>query len=187
MLASLIFAAALATEPTMLPTPFTADQIRDAMPFGAHILIRTRSEAGEGSLDWTVTEATATHVRLRTLVTPEGGAPLEPHELYTSWSELRTHAQFSSAEARRVRARVVTPFGKLDGWKYVVRRIDDEGVKSREVMWFADAMPGPPMRMWTLTTGGSRWWFEQVERTPLPGEAAPTPPDQDTATRAPHG
>jgi len=180
MLATTLLAIAFAADPAVLPTPFTADQIRDAMPTGAHIHIETHNEAGVGYLDWTVTEADAEHVVLRSIVTPEGGAALPPRELRTTWEELRTHAELPTAVSSRRPTKIQTPWGKLPGWRYKTRETDEQGLQVTTTMWFATAIPGPPVRMETATRGGDTWTFEQVERSPLPPgvgpvEAAPVP------------
>jgi hypothetical protein len=129
----------------MAPTPYTAEQIRDA------------SRASRVYL-WNVTRPgePASQRRLTFIaVTPEGaetesvsldaqGAVLgETTRSSATWAELQTHASFPASSVTITEdTRVVVPAGEFVGPLYVVT--DGEDVMR---FWFASDRPGPPVRM----------------------------------------
>lgn len=154
-----LFAAAFARP---LPTPYTADQICAAMPVGSTIDLRaTRPPDAPVALRWTVTAATPTDVTLATSLGADG--PVVSTDTHAC-ADLRLHASFERGVARRARAALTTPWGPMRGWRYVVQE-PDGGVTTYE---FADAIPGPPVRMWTTMGGATVDQLEQVARAPAP-------------------
>ena len=91
----------------------------------------------------------------------EGGAPQgEVTRGKATWSELRDHALFPAATARRERAERDTALGKLAGWLYTVPC--GEGCASE--FFFADATPGSPVDYSQTRDGQLQMRAEVVER-----------------------
>jgi hypothetical protein len=148
-----------------LPTPFTAEEIREAFRPGQH-LVFTIFTAGKGTVvsDWTVTGWTDQEATIGfTTLAEDGETVLEPtEERTTPWAELRDHASFPAATATRSQGVLIHPLGTLDIWLYSVSG-PDEGMTQR--YWFAKDLPGPPIRF-TITAGGEEVFrMEQVVRS----------------------
>ncbi len=142
-------AGAEATE--MLPTPFTAEQIREGMPVG---LVFDWSETKEGATShvrWTVIAADEATVTIRFDGIDADGQLLEGEaaEKTFPFAELREHALFASALAARSETRARTAVGRGKAWTYVVR--SPEGIEPASVtaFTFLQALPGPPAHMAT--------------------------------------
>jgi hypothetical protein len=139
-----------------LPTPYTAEQIRDVWRPGFRVEMRTTEAGVVSSQRMSVLSATpeACTIRVEALgAHGEGAAP--PRESTAKWSELRDHALFSAANTTRERAECRAPLGAMAGWRYVVAREHGETL----TMCFADAAPGPPVEFETARGG------EVVSRT----------------------
>jgi hypothetical protein len=138
--------AAPAAPVEMAPTPYTADQIRDAMPVGTVIEYRIE-EAGSPPViqRWTVTAADATTGTMAEAIVDDAGTVLEEKATETStWEDLRKHAEFPAARTTRSDSEVEVPAGKFATWLYVVEN-PKLGVTS--YFEFAKEMPGPPVKM----------------------------------------
>ncbi len=152
------------TQQAPLPTPFTAAQIRDAFRPGQR-LVFTIASSGKPTVvsDWVVTGWTADDATIAfTTLADDGETVLEPtEERTTRWDELVQHAHFPEPGATRSQGVLVHPLGTLDIWLYTVPG-PDEGVVRR--YWFAESLPGPPIRF-TITADGTQVFkMEQVER-----------------------
>lgn len=122
-----------------LPTPFTADQIRDAMPAGAGLTMVLTEGGATSTQEWTVLAADDTAMMLRVVTTDAEGAVTE--ETSTApWTALRDHASFPVGAATRRRATTNSDLGMLEGWQY---EVTVDGHVS--TYFFADAHPGPPI------------------------------------------
>lgn len=140
-----ITAAEPPAEATMLPTPYTAEQIRDAMPVGTRITLQQATPQGVvGRMAWTV--VTATPEGMSMLEQPEG-APADAGTVddYT-WQALRDHARFPAATTTRERTAWADVLGHHEGWHYVRTEDTDAGPVLHH-FWFSDDHPGPPLRM----------------------------------------
>lgn len=163
----LLLLTALAAEPANLPAPFSAEQIQAACPVGTHIVMQLTDEHGVTELSWTVLTADAQGMTWQAELDVPGDADPPPQDRTATWEELRGHALFPANEAKRKRTRVSTPWGTLDAWRYDVRERGEEGV-TRSQLWFADEMPGPPVRMTSVSPSGARSELVQVTREPFP-------------------
>jgi len=138
-------AVAAPGEPGRFPTPFSAEQIRDAMPPG--LVLELRRVAGDSrTLErWTVLSADAegTEIEFATL-DPAGAVIGEPRVSRSGWVELRDHASFPAAHTSREEVVRDTALGKLDGWLYTVED-PEAGTVSR--FFFARSLPGAPVEM----------------------------------------
>lgn len=145
-----------------LPTPYTADQIRDAFPQGLQILMRVTTPAGTSFSKMVVQRWSPDEVTMSEQAVDEAGRPIGPQTVATAtWVELRDHASFSAETAIRRRAIQTTPLGSLEGWLYMVR----EGEESVSEFFFADAFPGPPILFSQSQTGTAQLRAEMIERS----------------------
>jgi hypothetical protein len=151
-IAALWGAAALAEDvlPPTLPTPYTAEQIRDAWQPGFRVEMRS-AEAGVTTLQrMTVVSATPETVTIRSESLRADGEPSEPaRESTAKWTELRDHASFPATKATRERAECHSQLGAMPGWRYAVALADGGAL----TMCFADATPGPPVEHETRREG----------------------------------
>jgi len=142
-----------------LPTPFTAEQIRDEMPVGLRLTIRRVTPGGEELERWEVVAADTDGVEIEfTPTDPDGNSIGEARRTRSSWVELRDHASFSAASATREALRRDTALGELDGWLYRVRNPAD-GTTSE--FFFARELPGAPVHV--ITTRGDELIQEMVQ------------------------
>lgn len=148
--------AALADTPApspaaaMLPTPYTAEQIRDAWQPGFSVEMRTTEAGAESRSRMTVLSATpeAGVVRSESFAASERASE-PPNEFSASWSALRDHALFEAAKAKRERAECRSQLGLMPGWRYIAPQANGDTL----TMCFADATPGPPAEYETLRAG----------------------------------
>ena len=159
-------------EPNMstLPTPFTADQILDAMPVGTEVRL-TIAAAGKPTIqsDWTVTKSDADGVTIayRTL-TEDGTTDVEPpSEGSYGWEELRQHALYKAADTTRLDGQTLdTPLGTLTTIRYVrSTRGESEKVETYD---FAVDIPGPPVLVRTTVDGQQVLSMAMTRRTGFP-------------------
>lgn len=138
-------------DPAHHPTPFSADQIREACGPGRRNVYRTQGADGtprltvgwfeEGDADGAVSVSAAAH--------PDGSVAGEPTRIRARWIDLQRHASFPIATTRIETGEAVTPAGRFDCWCYTV---EDGDATSR--FWFARRLPGPPV-LYTTERGGS--------------------------------
>jgi len=128
--------------PARLPTPYTAEQIRDAWQPGFQLEMRS-SEAGVATVQrLTVVSATPETVTIRSESLGENGEAREPaRESSAKWAELRDHASFEATKATRERAECHSRLGSLPGWRYATTTASGDAL----TLCFADATPGPPV------------------------------------------
>ena len=154
----------------MLPTPFTAEQIRAEWVVGFRLTLRRWVPAGERLERWRVVAADADGVEIENAtVDADGNVVGEPVTRRSSWTELRDHASFPAVEATRSRATRSTALGKLEGWLYAVAG-PEAGMTSE--LFFADSLPGAPVEMTAWQDGQKVFELEQVDREQPPGAAA---------------
>jgi len=121
--------------PGLLPTPFTADEIRDAT--GAGSVIRLLLEGPDGPL--------AEHVNRFHDTDPEGAtldrwAVADPKAIVSdrvTWTELQGHAAFDVGTTSVSTVSLTTPLGDL-----TCRRYDT----ADGVFWFSIDHPGMPVQ-----------------------------------------
>jgi hypothetical protein len=143
MRALLVVLASCATTPKAIaPRPFTAEQIRDAMPAGAEIRYRWEKDGQPPTVSlWTVTASDAGACTIRSETFAEDGTPAADAKSGTSrWTELMEHATFPADATTRTETAVEVPAGRFDAWLYEVRRAGKV-----ERFYFAKSLPGPPV------------------------------------------
>ena len=133
-------AAAQAEAPATLPTPFSAEQIRDAWVADFWVDTRTRQGDEESLSRTVVTSWSETGATMTEQAVVDGALTGKPTEYTVTWVQLRDHATFPASAATRERVRRETTLGAHDGWLYV---LEAEGKRSE--FFFADAFPGPPI------------------------------------------
>ena len=139
------------------PTPYTADQIREANPPGTRLVFRL--ERHDGPVEFNVVEfvgGDATHAGYAVM---ESRTETENHDPIgdverseATWTELRDHAAFPAARTRRSRASVTVPAGRFDVWLYTV---ENEPGRPPAISRFCFALdrPGPPVLFETEQAG----------------------------------
>lgn len=148
------------TEVSMLPTPFTADEIRAGMPVGLVIDWEAVENGSTSRPRWTVLAATATEVTLRFSEADATGELIgEAQDRTLPFEGLRRHALFAPDVARREVVQVTSPVGTGPGWRYTVLDAAAEGGATRTQHTFLTALPGAPVH--TLVTRDGRTVYEQ--------------------------
>jgi hypothetical protein len=133
-----------------LPTPYSAEQIRDAWQPGLLVEMRTSGEKGEALRRMSVLAADTETCTVRSEpLGPDGSPSGEPGVFTARWSELRDHARFEAAKASRERAECHSGLGALPGWRYATTAANGDALS----MCFADATPGPPVEVETRREG----------------------------------
>jgi hypothetical protein len=161
-----------APAPAMLPTPYTAEQIREAWQPGFSVEMRTREAGVDSSQRMTVLSATAEAATIRVETLDASGAPSAPaSESSAKWSELREHALFEASRATRERAECRSPLGAMPGWRYQTHAANGDAL----AMCFADATPGPPVEYETTRAGKSVSRTEHTRYGRLTSGGAKTP------------
>jgi hypothetical protein len=129
--------------PGLLPTPFTASEIREGCPDGR--LIRLLVEVdGQAPMhrtnrfrDGDAEGATFESQRLTLDDEPVGAVEAGR----TTWHELQAHASFPADSTTRTAVTIETPLGTLECLRYT--QIEGESVST---FWFATSAPGMPIR-----------------------------------------
>ena len=142
------------------PTPYTAEQIRDANPPGTRLVFRIERDGQP--IEYSIMEFVggddaqaghADHAVVETRRETENGDPIgEVTRSEVSWTELRDHAAFPSALTRRMRAHVNVPAGRFIAWLYTVQSEPGQPPTISR-FYFAIDRPGPPVRYETERHG----------------------------------
>lgn len=134
-----------------LPPPYSAAQLRDALPQGTKLEIAMEGIGGDMQDEWTVVLATPSFATMRYETISGGGDEArKPVDRKETWEALRDQHLYPRVSSTRTRTTVQGPDGtELDAWKYEVRRTED-GVEEVKTLWYADDLPGPAVK--TLVT-----------------------------------
>jgi hypothetical protein len=137
----------------VLPTPYTAEQIRDASHVGRTYVFRVERAGQLATLhSITFTSVTPDAAELRTETRDEHGAITEgPTVSHAAWDELRRHAEFPRDATTVSHESITVPVGTFECTVYVVR---GEGGEVSH-FYFARERPGPPV-MFYVERGGVR-------------------------------
>lgn len=139
----------------MAPTPFTADQIRDACPAGRRIVFKVE-EPGKPVVHRTIefVKSDASGADLKITMTDAAGAQLGADTSHATWEELRTHALFPKSAVRIEEKQFTTPLGTFEGLVYTVT--EGEGANAEVTTFcFAKSLPGPPL-LFVTEKGGQK-------------------------------
>lgn len=155
----------------MLPTPFTAEQLRDEWVPGLRVELHRWTPSGEAFERWRVVVADADGVEIETVRLDKEGAPVgEPEVRRSRWTELRDHARYPVSAASRQRDTRSTRLGELEGWLYT---LNDPKSGNTSELFFADSLPGAPVEMIVRSGDETVFRLEQTvhERSAaVPGE-----------------
>ncbi len=158
--------APAATAPETLPTPYTAEQLRAAMPVGT--TMRYRLDAAEQPTmeqRWVVTAADEqTCTIASTMHDPQSGELKVDEGAETSaWTELRDHAAFPPGLTTETSEEIDIPAGHFATRVYHVRQPDGP----IRHFWFAPELPGPPVQMVVAAPDGTELMkMTLLERSP---------------------
>ncbi|SIN83756.1 hypothetical protein [Agromyces cerinus] len=141
--------------PDLLPTPFTADEIRNAS--GSGTTIRILVEEPDGGAFERVNRFSDCDddgaILERWRVAPGGGVDGEVARGRVTWRELQGHAAFPAATTSRREEMLDLPIGRVECLRFDTR--DDEAPDAPvETFWFARALPGMPVRFESPTPAG---------------------------------
>ena len=146
----------------MGPTPYTAEQIRDAHPSGTVLRFRMSTPAAGEMLQtmrFVGSDADGTTVRQRQ---EQDGKQLGAEtEQRVGWEDLRKHALFDAEMTTREAATVTVAAGTFDCWLYTVRQVAQPGVV--QYLYFAHEKPGPPVLMVAKADGKDVMRMELLE------------------------
>ena len=144
------------------PSPYTAEQIRDAHPDGTVLRFRMWTQAtGDVVQQMEFVGGDAEGTTVRQSYEKDGVAAGNPTEQRATWTTLRDHAVFDAATTEREVGRVTVPAGTFDCWIFSVRRVATPGVVQR--LWFALDKPGPPVLVVSEDDGDEVMRMELLE------------------------
>ena len=130
----------------MAPTPYTAEQIRQANPPGTTLVYRIDEPPAPpvfNVMHFASDDADHAVVENQTLTeerTPAGDLVISE----SSWTELRDHAAFPSSKTSRTEAQCEVPAGSFNCMLYTVQS-EEDGVPITSRFYFAETRPGPPV------------------------------------------
>ncbi|MEM7585520.1 MAG: hypothetical protein AAF560_19170 [Acidobacteriota bacterium] len=158
-------ASAEAPKGETLPTPYTAEQIRDEWTRGFWLDTRVTTPEGTKSSRMEVVSWSEAQVEMREVPLSEVDGEMKPGEpgptQTATWEQLRDHASFPQASAERQRETRKTELGELEGWVYRVKGPDG----STSEFFFADRYPGPPVSYGRAMEGKRMFRVEQFARS----------------------
>jgi len=139
--------------PGLLPTPFTADEIRRAT--GGGKTIRIEVENPDGTRTIRVNRFRETDAEGATLdrwaAGPTGIVDGEIASSRVAWTDLQRHAAFPSDRTVLSTEALDLPIGRVDCLRYDVRETPDA---EPATFWFSVAHPGMPVRFETALDDG---------------------------------
>ena len=129
--------------PGLLPTPFTADEIRRGCPDGRLIRLLVEIDGREPFVRtnrFVGGDAEGSTIESQRL-TLDGEALGEVEAARTTWLQLQAHASFPADSTTRAAEMIETPLGSQDCLRYT--RTEGAEVST---FWFARSAPGMPIR-----------------------------------------
>lgn len=129
--------------PDLLPTPFSAAEIRTGCPAGRTVVVRVEDADGvchRLSRFAAVTEEGATYERAD--CDADGAVMGEVTSMPLTWLDLQRHAAFPAAVTTRDVAMLEYPLGVDECWRYVVANGDEA-----TTFWFAKNRAGMPVKV----------------------------------------
>lgn len=155
------------------PFPFSAEQIRDATPAGRHVVYRVVDPNGVTLTNMTFVQANEQGTFVKNRVTTESGALVGETESTNTWEDLKMHARYPADFTTITETEVAVAAGTFAAKLY---EISDGrgGVETRA--WFANELPGPPVKMENYREGQVIFSMELLEnRVEEQAPAASTP------------
>lgn len=133
----------------LLPTPFTAAEIRRAAGNGLTIVLFV--ESPDGSQHERINRFEQTDAEGATLRAWFTDAPEDAVTSRVTWRELQEHASFPRAHTTVTDEDLALPFGRVPCRRYEIADAPDAPV---ETYWFSLAHPGMPVRYEVPLDGG---------------------------------
>ncbi len=130
------------------PVPFTADRIREATKAGRTYRFEVGGP-GEGPMTLTMrfVEVGKEKVVLESTMLDAAGKPLaEAKRQDTTWAKLESHAHYPAAATVITPEKVTVPAGTFATKKYAVTTKEPDGSTLVVQAWFADDLPGAPVK-----------------------------------------
>lgn len=141
--------------PGLLPTPFTADEIRAGTARGRKIRLRVEEPDGERferiSHLTECDDEGATLERWR--LAADGGIDGEVSRARITWRELQEHAAFPADRTSVSSETLDLPIGRVECLRYDTR-IDESADAPVATFWFSPAHRGMPVRYEVSTPAG---------------------------------
>lgn len=135
--------------PGLLPTPFTADEIREAT--GAGKTIRLFVESPDGSQHERFNRFEQTDAEGATLRAWFAENPADVVTSRVTWTDLQHHAAFPADHTTVTTEAIDIPLGRVECTRYDTSDGPDAPV---ETYWFSPAHPGMPVRYEVPLDGG---------------------------------
>lgn len=136
-------------DPDHLPTPFSADEIRDGCPPGRRMVVQTRSPSETAGRLIVFTRHDDSGAFRNVTPLDEAGRPSAPaSEEYSTWLDFQRHALFPRKTSTVEHVEIDHPLGRLSCLVYTVTDVD-----SVSRFWFATSFPGMPVRVTTERAG----------------------------------
>lgn len=157
----------------LLPTPFTAEEIRQAAGDGLTVVLFV--ESPDGSRHERVNRFEQTDAEGATLRAWFTEAPDEAVTSRVTWRELQEHASFPRAHTTVTDEELALPFGRVRCRRYEIADAPDAPV---ETYWFSLEHPGMPVRYEVPLDGGMlRTTVRSIRRDGDPGVPGGGRPD----------
>lgn len=140
-------------EPGKLPTPYSANEIRDANPPGSWKVYRITARGRTVLQRFEFRQCPDPEFSAVSIVmSDESGTSIGTQESVPArWSALQAHGSYDAARTLIDRDRVSLKAGEFDCWTYVVDGADGE----MNFFWFATELPGTPVLLETRVNGKS--------------------------------
>ena len=149
--------------PEHAPTPFTAEQIREACPVGRRSTFRVEIPGRTPILQtfhFTAADAEGAEVTF-TLRDDAGKSVGEVTTSRSNWSGFQAHASYPLEQTTITEAEETVPAGTFAGFLY---RVEGDG-RATEA-FFARDLPGPPVRMVRTRDGKAEMTMTLVAHEP---------------------
>jgi hypothetical protein len=132
-----------------LPTPFTAEEIRDGNPVGSVIRLRVERLGADPVIHVSryLSADDREAVRESWDETLDGERIGEAEQSAETWQDLQEHASFPAATSRIDEELIELPIGRLVCLRYT--QSTGDGTRT---FWFARDLPGQPIR-WEIRSG----------------------------------
>ncbi len=153
------------------PTPFSADQIREACGPGRRNVYRVTAAGSDPYINtWWFEDGDAEGADIVSVNSKVDGSPISgPNRRRSTWLELQRHASYPVATTTVSTVRVTTHAGEYDAWCF--QSEEEDGTVTNAS--FARDLPGPPVLIVAEKAGEVVFRSELIEvhspRTPRTG------------------
>ncbi|MBN2383511.1 hypothetical protein JXQ70_11565 [bacterium] len=177
-------------QPDQLPTPFSAEQIRDFCKNGRKIMMLIEVPGKAPMLQVTDFANSTDEIASLTSYNMDLKGTLigEKQTSQKSWKDLQAHAAFPAVLATVRSDMMQLSIGKYDCWFYTMTE-EKDGKKEINSLWFAKDLPGPPILYRKKIDGTIALTMSMVktglEKPTAPAKPAPTPTHTQTEQTPP--